>query len=261
MYRVVLWEQVRLTEHLRALETVFGYVLHGRDDVPVCQPMKYALRCSRLQTQDFRPEQLWSLETLGITAEEEKAGPSAIPRWSDADQSVPRLELMAALIGCRLMDFVIRSLDLSNPRVVYWTDAMDVLYWLDQRRALKVFVRNRVTSILQLTSRDNWRSASAGPQPALAAVGADLLLSTEAAVELKPEEVQTRVRLIASQGEKVPFDVTACSHLSQAVDRLAWMRRFISNCRLQRTERMTGPLTPEERMVKSATLSVLQLDE
>ena len=197
--------------------------------------------------------------------------------------SVPRLELMAALIGCRLMDFVKRALDLTDPRVVYWTDAMDVLFWLDQRRVMKVFVQNRVTSILQLTSRDQWRhvrgqdnpadlgtrglslselavcdvwwrepdflrAAPAGPPPALPAADADLQPSSEAAVELKRERVQTKVSLLASQGEEnVPFDVTACSRLSEAVDRLAWVRRFVSNCRLPARERLTGLLTPEER--------------
>ena len=197
--------------------------------------------------------------------------------------SIPRLELMAALISSRLMDFVRRSLDLTDVRVVYWTDAMDVLYWLDQRRALKVFVQNRVSSILQLTSRDQWRhvrgpdnpadlgtrgltmseliscdlwwcgpdflrAAAAGPLPVLPAAGDDLPLSPEAAVELKREAAPTRVSLLTSQGEKpAPFDVKACSRLSQAVDRLAWVRRFVSNCRLPRGERVVGPLSLEER--------------
>ncbi|KAF0294125.1 hypothetical protein FJT64_008179 [Amphibalanus amphitrite] len=197
--------------------------------------------------------------------------------------SVPRLELMAALIGCRLMDLVRSALDLTEPRVVYWTDAMDVLFWLDQRRTMKVFVQNRVTSILQLTSRDQWRhvrgqdnpadlgtrglslseltvcdvwwrgpdflrSASAGPPLQLPAVDTDLQPSSDATVELKRERVDKKVSLLARQCEEnVPFDVTTCSRLSQAVDRLAWMRRFVYNCRLPTRERMTGPLTPEER--------------
>ena len=82
MYRVVLWEQIQLADHLRAVETVFGYVLHGRDDSPISSSVKYALRCSRLQTPDLRPDELWSLEAIGIATEEEMVK----PRWSDADQ-------------------------------------------------------------------------------------------------------------------------------------------------------------------------------
>ena len=29
MYRVVLWDQIEIREGLRAIETIFGYVLHG----------------------------------------------------------------------------------------------------------------------------------------------------------------------------------------------------------------------------------------
>lgn len=68
--------------------------------------------------------------------------------------TVPRLELMAALVGCRLMKFVGESLNLTNPRFVYWTDALDVLYWLTGKRLLRAFVHNRVTSILQMSLPD-----------------------------------------------------------------------------------------------------------
>ena len=86
MYRVVLWEQVRLTDHLRAVETVFGYVLHGRDEAPVSSTQKYALRCSRLLSQDFQPEELWSLEAIGISAGDQEERPSVKPKWSDAEK-------------------------------------------------------------------------------------------------------------------------------------------------------------------------------
>ncbi|KAF0293362.1 hypothetical protein FJT64_000940 [Amphibalanus amphitrite] len=41
--------------------------------------------------------------------------------------------------------------------------------------------------------------------------------------------------------------ITSCSDLKTAVNRLAWVRRFLSNSRLPRAERQVGPLTPEER--------------
>ena len=70
--------------------------------------------------------------------------------------SVPRLELMAALIGCRLMDFVRKALDLVDPRIFYWTDAMDVIFWLNSPKKMKAFVQNRVASILQLSQPGQW---------------------------------------------------------------------------------------------------------
>lgn len=80
--------------------------------------------------------------------------------------TIPRLELMAALIGCRLMDFVRVSLNLTEPRVLYWTDAMDVLYWLTSKKLLRVFVQNRVTSILSMSRLDQWRHVSGESNPA-----------------------------------------------------------------------------------------------
>ena len=45
--------------------------------------------------------------------------------------TIPRLELMAAVIGVRLMKFVCSAMTLESPCIVYWTDSMDVLHILD----------------------------------------------------------------------------------------------------------------------------------
>ena len=43
------------------------------------------------------------------------------------------------------------------------------------------------------------------------------------------------------------FDITTCSTLAMAVNRLAWVYRFMSNSRLPKIDRGVGPLTPEEK--------------
>lgn len=48
--------------------------------------------------------------------------------------TVPRLELMAALIGARIMEFVKVSLGLVSPSVTFWTDSTDVLHWIRNRK-------------------------------------------------------------------------------------------------------------------------------
>ena len=65
--------------------------------------------------------------------------------------TIPRMELLAALIGARLMTFVTDVLQLQEPQVVFWTDSTDVLHWIQNRRSRKVFVENRVRAILQMT--------------------------------------------------------------------------------------------------------------
>ena len=80
--------------------------------------------------------------------------------------TVPRLELVAALIGVRLMRFVSSAIGLESPRVVYWTDSMDVLYWIRRTKPLKVFVENRVREICRLSSVDQWRHIEGSHNPA-----------------------------------------------------------------------------------------------
>ncbi|XP_043230384.1 uncharacterized protein LOC122385865 [Amphibalanus amphitrite] len=83
MYKVLMWKQIPLTDRLRAVETVFGYVLHGRDDAPVAPPAaKYVLRCSRLQIDCNR---LWSMEALGIQVEDEERKQPPEPTWNSKE--------------------------------------------------------------------------------------------------------------------------------------------------------------------------------
>ena len=53
--------------------------------------------------------------------------------------------------------------------------------------------------------------------------------------------------LVTTRREMYPFDITSCSSLTQGVHRLAWVLRFICNCRVPRTDRETGPLTSDEK--------------
>ena len=70
--------------------------------------------------------------------------------------TIPRLELMAALVGVRLMCFVKETVNVSTSQVTYWTDSMDVLYWIKSNKPLKVFVGNRVSDILKQSLPGQW---------------------------------------------------------------------------------------------------------
>ncbi|XP_058448642.1 uncharacterized protein LOC131428613 [Malaya genurostris] len=71
--------------------------------------------------------------------------------------SIPRLELQAAMIGTRLMDSVLKSLDIKITNRFIWTDSTTALCWLrsDSRRYHQ-FVAFRVGEILTTTSVDEW---------------------------------------------------------------------------------------------------------
>ena len=66
----------------------------------------------------------------------------------------PKLELMAALTGARLGNFVQQALKqrYANITVKLWTDSDIVLHWLNNDKPLKPFIANRVREIKELFS-------------------------------------------------------------------------------------------------------------
>lgn len=82
-------------------------------------------------------------------------------------QTIPRLELCAPLTLARLMKKVVSSLHVSSDRIIYWSDSMIVLNWLQtQLSKLQVFVSNRVAEIQELTDCHNWRHVPIQDNPA-----------------------------------------------------------------------------------------------
>ncbi|XP_060575739.1 uncharacterized protein LOC132733143 [Ruditapes philippinarum] len=63
--------------------------------------------------------------------------------------TIPRLELMAVLIGVRCLEFVSKLVKLPIKKRYLWTDSVCVLGWLNSNKVLPVFVRNRVNEILR----------------------------------------------------------------------------------------------------------------
>ena len=62
--------------------------------------------------------------------------------------SVPRLELMAAIVGLQIADTASQNLGIPKEKWIFWSDSLDVLYWVRGRsRQFKRFVSNRVGEI------------------------------------------------------------------------------------------------------------------
>ena len=78
-------------------------------------------------------------------------------------QSLPRLELMAAVVAARLGSFVHSSLNL-NVSMYYWSDSQIVLCWLKSKKKLKSFIDHRVTEIKATTSL--WKYCPTACNPA-----------------------------------------------------------------------------------------------
>ena len=61
--------------------------------------------------------------------------------------TVPRLELMAILIGVRCIQYVKEQLQVGIANTYLWSDSQVALGWINSEKSLPVFVKNRVSEI------------------------------------------------------------------------------------------------------------------
>ncbi|XP_037931721.1 uncharacterized protein LOC119666512 [Teleopsis dalmanni] len=81
-------------------------------------------------------------------------------------QTIPRLELCAALLGATLMNRVKGDLN-HKTESYYWTDSEIVLYWINSLPAKhQQFVANRTAAIQDLSAPSQWRHVSSRLNPA-----------------------------------------------------------------------------------------------
>ena len=82
--------------------------------------------------------------------------------------TIPRLELMGALIMTRLMNTVKAALatQISFNSFWYWSDSTIVLSWLKNDANYKQFVSHRTKEILKSTSPENWHHCPTDFNPA-----------------------------------------------------------------------------------------------
>ena len=80
--------------------------------------------------------------------------------------SIPKLELLAALLATRLKDDILTALTVYFNHVYMWTDSTTVWQWLNYTEELPVFVANHVGKILESITIDEWHHVLSGNNPA-----------------------------------------------------------------------------------------------
>lgn len=81
--------------------------------------------------------------------------------------TVPRLELMGAIVGLRLTQSVSRVLELPVKAASFYSDSTDVLWWVRGRgRDFRPFVANRIGEIQISTKPRQWQHVSTDKNPA-----------------------------------------------------------------------------------------------
>ena len=81
--------------------------------------------------------------------------------------SLPRLELIAAVVNARLLKFVVDTLQIKMRRVVCWTDSMVTLHWIRRQNSCwKTFVANRALEIQLTWDPECWHYCASKDNPA-----------------------------------------------------------------------------------------------
>ena len=91
-------------------------------------------------------------------------------------ETIPRLELRAAVLGVELWQLVSKALNVKKEKSYFWTDSGAVLAWIKTpSKVLKMYVANRTLRIQDLTEIENWRWTPTDQNPAdIISRGADL---------------------------------------------------------------------------------------
>jgi len=101
--------------------------------------------------------------------------------------TLPQLELLAALVGARLLHYICQATRIDITEATLWTDSTVALGWIRQDpNRWKTFVCNRVTEIQSYTTPSQWRQCAGKDNPA------DLLSRGVTAEQLKAIDVWWR---------------------------------------------------------------------
>ncbi|XP_037931191.1 uncharacterized protein LOC119666002 [Teleopsis dalmanni] len=82
-------------------------------------------------------------------------------------QTIPRLELCAALLGAQLVVKVKKDLEYEHHPIYMWTDSEITLHWINSEPStFQTFVAHRISKIQQLTLKEQWRHVNTKQNPA-----------------------------------------------------------------------------------------------
>ncbi|GFY26302.1 integrase catalytic domain-containing protein [Trichonephila clavipes] len=81
--------------------------------------------------------------------------------------TIPRLELCAAVLLAKLVHRVKQALKLNVTNTFLWSDSIIVLSWIRKESyQIKTFVANRIATIQEMTSSEQWRYVATEDNPA-----------------------------------------------------------------------------------------------
>ena len=194
--------------------------------------------------------------------------------------TLPKLELMAALVATRLAKFVVKSFygHFDGMSIQFWSDSQIVLHWLHSQKKLKQFISNRIKEINQTMPNAKWGYCPTKDNPA------DLLTrgisykafessfwmegptwlkeksnwpkwnrSEVLHLNVEPNQLQEEnqtettevIPLTQSTGIHKIINISNYSSLTKLLNITGYVLRFLANMK-NLTSRQTGPLSVKE---------------
>ena len=157
--------------------------------------------------------------------------------------SIPKLELQAAVQGCRPMQFVSKQLTIPVISKHFWSDSEVVLAWIKRKDKLKNFIANRVQEIRNNTDVSKRQQISGSLNPAdhvsraIPACDLNVFWLTPPSLLSDPEshwknslrnKEETNVTMKTSNDECL-IDVSSFSKWTKLMRSLTFVIRFIKN--------------------------------
>ena len=189
--------------------------------------------------------------TVRITLAASKAKPAPIKR-----QTIPQLELRAAVLGSRVSCLVAGAIGIPVSGHFFWTDSMNVLGWIQSHsRRYKVDIGNRISELQSVTKSHQWRHVPGKQNPAdkatrgmsAAEICSDVVWhngpgflqqGTESWPGDKtvstgnlPGQLKIHHSLVTPSNPTTLLNPDSFSTWERLVRVTAWCRRFINNCK------------------------------
>lgn len=185
--------------------------------------------------------------------------------------TIPRVELCAAVLGTRLVNWVLKqiAIPIDNIQAYYWTDATIILSWIKSDKKQPVFVANRLKTIQTHTNPNQWHHISTHENPADCATRG-LTPEKLATFELwfhgpswltesnchwpsttwthldSEDNLVNNIPCFHISNNKTLNIISKFSSLVRLRRIIALLLRFIKNCRLSIQNRQHGHITVEE---------------
>ena len=184
--------------------------------------------------------------------------------------TLPKLELLSAFIGARLLNYVVNAMYLHDCPKYCYSDSTITLDWINSNPMKKdIFLYNRVTEILRYTTTDQWYHCKGKENPAdlitrgaladkvvnnkLWFHGPEWLHSYCELPPYKPKPPEIVLETVPIEAVQLnvqscePFlDVERFSSFDKMVRVVAYVRRFLNNKIIDPNNKITGSLSHDE---------------